>query len=162
MHAKTPSLQTRLRLVRPPAGSVYADEAPTPTPPSRARREEVARANRSASTLGVDQLREAFAARVAESLEGGRSAILRPEKRTRLVDLAGRMGIRPFDAHLLIALTQDAARQGDIATGGTQDRAEIADRERFGVAVDPAYVIAAGAVLGVALAMAAIVWTIQI
>lgn len=54
-----------------------------------------------------------MALRVYEQLEGGRSAILRPGNRRRLVQIARTLGLRPFDANLVIAVVQDAARRGE-------------------------------------------------
>lgn len=54
-----------------------------------------------------------MAARVSESLQGGRAAILRPERRMSLMRLATRLGIRAFDANLIIAIVQDSARRGE-------------------------------------------------
>ncbi|HHN78372.1 MAG TPA: hypothetical protein ENK11_06855 [Phycisphaerales bacterium] len=58
-----------------------------------------------------------FAARVASQLEGGQAAVLRPERRERLVKTARLLGLRPFDAALVIALVQDAARRGEARPG---------------------------------------------
>jgi hypothetical protein len=143
----TEALHTRLRLVHPPAPVVRADNA-APRP-SRARVEDVASANRASAALPVEQARDIFASRVAESLEGGRSAILRPERRERLVALATRMGIRAFDAHLVIALTQDAARRGEVDTKSNTWTARPEKRER----PLPLVAIAIGVACGVALAM---------
>ena len=68
---------------------------------------------------GLDA-RGVFAARVAESLEGGRAAVLRPARRRRLIRIARMLGIREFDAHLLIALAQDRARRGEALTDGIE------------------------------------------
>lgn len=57
-----------------------------------------------------------FASQVARHLEGGKAAILRPERRDLLVAGAVREGILPFDANLVIALVQDATRRGDLVT----------------------------------------------
>jgi hypothetical protein len=103
-----------LRLVRVSSGD-------TPAVPRRfgaARRQEratarVERENRSAAGLSADDARAVFAAQVRRSLEGGPSAILRPEHRRRLMLLAGRLGLRTFDASLVIAIAQDQARARD-------------------------------------------------
>lgn len=50
-----------------------------------------------------------FAVRVRESLEG---AALPPQRRQALDRLADRLGLRPFDANLIIAIVQDHARRG--------------------------------------------------
>lgn len=53
-----------------------------------------------------------FAVRVAEAVEGDRAAVLTPEKRDRLMRLASMLGLRDFDATLIIAIVQDSARCG--------------------------------------------------
>ncbi|MCW5756046.1 MAG: hypothetical protein KIT54_02300 [Phycisphaeraceae bacterium] len=73
---------------------------------------EVARMNRRAASLDAADARWVLACRVAVSLEGGRAAILRPEARDRLLVQADRMGLRAFDANLIIAIVQDSARCG--------------------------------------------------
>lgn len=66
--------------------------------------------NAAASVLDPEDARAILARRVVESLEGGSAAILRPEVRSRLVTTGVRMGLRPFDANLVIAIMQDDAR----------------------------------------------------
>lgn len=60
-----------------------------------------------------------FASEVARHLEGGKAAILRPERRDVLIVSAVRDGILAFDANLVIALVQDATRRGDLVTPET-------------------------------------------
>jgi hypothetical protein len=74
----------------------------------RARR--VARENAAASDLSVDDARWIFSQETARRLEGDRQAILRPQRRRDLHALATQAGLRPFDANLVIAIVQDAAR----------------------------------------------------
>ncbi|HZW08299.1 MAG TPA: hypothetical protein VFF69_00210 [Phycisphaerales bacterium] len=74
---------------------------------------EVGAENRAAAAISSFDARWVMAARVSDALEGGRAAILRPEARSRLVSGAGRMGLRPFDANMVIAIVQDAARRGE-------------------------------------------------
>jgi hypothetical protein len=81
-------------------------------PPRDARR-RIARENASASMLAPDDARWMYAQEVATRLEGGRAAILRPADRRELVEIAGKLGVREFDANLVIALVQDAARRGE-------------------------------------------------
>ena len=69
--------------------------------------------NLSASGLAAEDARVVFAIDVERSLEGGRAAALRPERRERLVAGAVKRGMRPFDANLVIAIVQDAARRGE-------------------------------------------------
>lgn len=75
-------------------------------------REAVTNENISASKLKGTDARWVFAVLVSKSLEGGRAAILTPEKRERLVASAISMGLRPFDANLVIAIVQDCTRCG--------------------------------------------------
>jgi len=75
----------------------------------------VASENRASAALDLEDARLVFALRVAERLEGGRAAILTPETRGRLMSLSERMGLAPFDASLVIAIVQDAARRGETA-----------------------------------------------
>ena len=44
---------------------------------------------------------------------GGATAILTPERRNTLLTTATMLGLRPFDANLIIAIVQDAARRGE-------------------------------------------------
>lgn len=74
---------------------------------------EVGAENRAAAGLPSLDARRVMAVRVSDALEGGRAAILRPEARARLVSSASRMGLRPFDANMVIAIVQDAARRGE-------------------------------------------------
>lgn len=79
----------------------------------RAIRENV-RSAATASQLSSDDARVIFATKVQACLEGGRAAILRPQRREQLLALSHNMGFRPFDANLIIALVQDAARRGEV------------------------------------------------
>lgn len=81
------------------------------------------RAHRANAAVAQDDLdlvasdaRFRFASEVARQLEGGKAAILRPERRDVLVARAERDGILAFDANLVIALVQDATRRGDLVT----------------------------------------------
>jgi hypothetical protein len=68
-------------------------------------RENVAAA---ATALQPTDARWVFAARVHESLDG---EVLPPERRSRLERLARLLGLRPFDAQLIVAIVQDQARR---------------------------------------------------
>ena len=89
----------------------------TPAHPGSA----VATENRAGRLSGFDS-RWVLAMRTAQMLEGGRTALLRPNHRRKLVSLASKMGLRPFDAALIIAIVQDAARAEEPLTGDAQDR----------------------------------------
>lgn len=98
--------QPKLRLVG-------AGTAPPRTPAADAAfRREVAKENHASSQLSVDDLRDLFSARVVGALDGGRAAILRPQVRRDLVAAGVALGMRPFEANLVIALVQDSARRG--------------------------------------------------
>jgi len=80
-------------------------------------RHAVSRENRAAAALTTSDARWAIAAATAQAIDGGRAAIITPEKRRRLVGLATSLGLRPFDANLIIAIVQDAARSGQGPLG---------------------------------------------
>lgn len=82
-------------------------------PPDAVR--SVVRENRLASRLPDDDARTILALRVADCLEGGEAAILRPDQRRRSLRLGRILGLAPFDANLVIAIAQDAARRGERA-----------------------------------------------
>ena len=52
-----------------------------------------------------------LAVRTAAALDG---AILRPEKRRRLLHVGRMLGLSPFDANLVMAIMQDQARRGCV------------------------------------------------
>jgi len=91
----------------------------------RAARREVARENLLASALPAMDTRWMLALKVQHALEGGVAAMLRPEVRRRLVADARHMGLRPFDANLVIAIVQDRARAG-LAIGGPETDVRLA------------------------------------
>lgn len=76
------------------------------------RRESIARANAASAGLSPLDVRWMLAQAVSANLEQGRVAALPPEKRARLLSHASALGLRPFDASLIIAVVQDQARQG--------------------------------------------------
>jgi hypothetical protein len=89
------------------------------TKPLRAKlANEVGAENRRASALSERDLRRIIAQRVAENIDGGRAGILVPERRQALVSTAQRMGMRPFDANLIIAIVQDRFRRGLLGAAG--------------------------------------------
>jgi len=92
---------------------------------SRQRR-EVSRAvgheNRAAAGLSPTDARWALAARTAQLIQGGRAAILTPECRARLLGIGTRMGLRPFDTNLVIAIVQDGARCGEPLGEASEER----------------------------------------
>ncbi|MEM7623872.1 MAG: hypothetical protein AAF235_11800, partial [Planctomycetota bacterium] len=65
-----------------------------------------------AARLDATDPRWAFAARVAVALDGPGAGTLPPEGRERLMRTARNLGIRPFQATLIIAAIQDRVRSG--------------------------------------------------
>lgn len=122
--------QIRLRLVGDPAGigTAGGGERRAMSEAERRARAAIARENRSASGLSATDARWVVATRAAEALEGGRLGILRPERRRHIATLATRLGLRPFDANLIMAIVQDSARSG--AAGGALG-VETAERLRL-------------------------------
>lgn len=122
---------------------------------------------RNTSVLAPTDARWVLASRVQESLEGGRAGVLGPESRSRLIDLGRRLGLRPFDINLIIAIVQDHAR-----CGGSEPRAEMLHRlalvpgtHRHAEACTPndgrawwAAWIGATVILAAVLALAGIAW----
>lgn len=113
--------QRRLRLVggvvRTPQEAPRAGDASARPARVRADRQahrgwEVSAENQAASGLSDFDARWVLAVRAAGQIEGGRAAVIRPEVRQRLVTTAKTMGLRPFDANLVLAIVQDAAREG--------------------------------------------------
>ena len=58
---------------------------------------------------GGSDPRWVLALRTAESMEG---AIIRPERRTKLLRVGRMLGLSPFDSNLVVAIVQDQARRG--------------------------------------------------
>ena len=102
--------QTPLRLVRPDDG--VATPGRRAGLPGAGVAQRVARENRAAA-LSRDDQRSVFAAHVARQLDGGRAAILPPDRRRHLLTIAQRLGLGAFDANLVIAIVQDSVREGD-------------------------------------------------
>lgn len=96
-HAVTRAVTT-LRLVQDPHEAVISE-------------------NRRAAELSETDVRWALAIKVADTLEGGTLAMLRPERRRQLMTHARRIGLRDFDTSLVIAVVQDAARRAEPIAG---------------------------------------------
>ena len=82
----------------------------------RARRDAVARENRAAAgntKLSPTDPRWVLAVRAYSQLQG---SALTPERRERVLETARLLGVRPFDANLIIAIAQDHARRGEPLT----------------------------------------------
>ncbi len=98
---------------------------------ARSARAEVTRENRLASldrSLDAADPRWVLAVRTAAAIEGGRAAFLPPDRRRNLNRLATRLGLRPFDASLVIAIVQDAARSAEDPSVASRLGPEVAAR----------------------------------
>lgn len=146
----------RLRLIRDD------DEPALPTNTDRRSREaraaDIARENRQAARLDDADVRAAFAVEVARSIEGGRAAILRPERRRDLIAAAVGRGLREFDAHLVIAIVQDAARRDEgLRSPPVEGRLAMVPAPTRGTDLWP---LAIASALALAILAALIVWTL--
>jgi hypothetical protein len=101
--------------------TLAASVKPEPTPPG-APESPSARPPVIPPTIPPGDARWVLALRVAQHLDGGTAAILTFEKRARLLAIARRLGLRPFDAGLVIAIVQDAARTGRPLGPGVVER----------------------------------------
>lgn len=93
---------------------------------ARGRIERVERENRAAAAMSALDARWVFAVQVAREIEmsgAPRAGVLAPERRRNLVKLATRLGLRQFDANLVIAIVQDGCRsEGDGLSREVSDR----------------------------------------
>ena len=83
----------------------------------RARRDAVGRENRAAAAntkLSPTDPRWVLAVRAYSQLQG---SALTPERRERVLETARLLGVRPFDANVIIAIAQDHARRGEPLAG---------------------------------------------
>ena len=106
---------------RPPVPPRPVDPARTLRPAARGPRRpdeehraafSVTRENRQAALrrdLDPTDPRWVLAVRVASQMEG---SLLTPERRARVMRTAHQLGIRPFDAGIVIAMVQDRLRRG--------------------------------------------------
>lgn len=119
--------------------------------------------NRAAAGLSAVDARWVLAVRVTQSLEGGKAGVLSPEKRQRLIAFATGMGLRAFDANLIIAIVQDAARTG---TGPLSPEVEgrlrmVAEANTTAKPASPWLMIAMSGVAGALIASVIIGWILN-
>lgn len=132
------------------------------TPEMRA----VAAANRAsadaADALTDTDARLLFARRVSDALEGGRAAILPAPRRDNLRKLAVRLGMTDFDASLVTAIVQDAARRGEeIESDPVKGRLSLVRPARKAVSNDLVMRVAASLLLGAMLLIALVRWVVR-
>jgi hypothetical protein len=112
-------------------------------------------------TLAAQDPRWVFAVRVSARLQGGAAAILAPEDREILVGLARRLGLRPFDASLIIAVVQDAARSGLDPLGvATEDGVSMIRPASAGEALSVRGVMVWSVVLAAAMFAGMVMWVV--
>lgn len=128
-----------------------------PLKPHERAAERVAAENAAASGMSALDPRWIVAVQTFRDLDGGRAAVLTPEKRRRLVCTGKRLGLRAFDTNLIIAIVQDGARSGSDPLGyEVVGRLEMLRREPdsgSARAVTVGWMILAAAVSSVATAM---------
>lgn len=112
---------TRLRFIDAPERAPVSAPAAVAVAPRR-RRTDV-RVAPPAPAFSPTDARWVLASRVRDALEGGAAGVLRPESRSRLLDLGRRLGLRPFDINLIIAIVQDHVR-----CAGSEPRSEMLRR----------------------------------
>jgi len=139
----------QLILVRPTLRLADSDIEHTP----QAARRAIAQENHAA-VLSADDTRWLFAQHVRESVEGGKAAIVRPDVRRRLVSRAERLGLRSFDANLVIAIVQDAARHGEELDETAAHRLAIIPQRAGAASIGPLMLL--GAAIGLAAGLVAL------
>lgn len=91
-----------------------------------------------------------LAGRVAAALEG---AVLPPERRDDVVRHARELGIREFDAHLVIAVIQDRVRRGE-SLDDVLGPLQVLDRTHRPPIFANLRIVLAGAAIGLAVGLA--------
>ena len=130
------------------------------------RHKAVSRENKAAAALTSSDARWAIAAATANAIEGGTAAIISPERRRHIVHLATGLGLRPFDANLIIAIVQDAARSGQGPLGAhvidrlTMIREPRHERDRAATRAIIVSLLTATA-LGAMLLMSMVLWVLR-
>lgn len=123
------------------------------------RRMEVARENHAASSLDADDARWVFAVLVSKVLDGGRAAILAPDRRRLLMVNAREMGLREFDANLVIAIVQDCVRTGhERLCPKTEARLAMVREAQPPLSIKLWQFVVAGVVAGSGIAGMVIMW----
>ncbi|MCB9838361.1 MAG: hypothetical protein H6813_03400 [Phycisphaeraceae bacterium] len=150
-----PQQTPRLRLVAP---EVEVEDESIEVQ-RRLRRAEVVRENRAASQIPPLDAQAIFSRSIADQLDGGRAALLTPERRERLVALGRRLGMNQFNANLVIAQVQDAARRGeDLSKPAVQARLDLVQETLHRKRMIGAGVAIAAMLLAMGMFMALIGW----
>ena len=125
---------------------------------------QVTTENHAAAALSAFDARWVMAARVASQIQGGQAAILSPDRRARLITTAAHLGLRRFDANLIIAIVQDSARCGQEPLGTqTTDRLLLVAPAKTATShksPSPALLLVCSAVLAAAWAWLLLHWLV--
>ncbi len=119
--ASPPGIMSRERDTRRQASPRPQNLRPSGTDPLGELAQQAKRAAPSADLSAADA-RWVFAVRVAYAIEPGPEPALPSDRRRRLLVVAKALGLRPFDANLIIAIVQDAARSGDPLGSSVEER----------------------------------------
>lgn len=88
--------------------------------------------------LGATDPRWLLAVKTSSLLEGGKAALLTPAKRRSVMTLAKQLGLRPFEASLVVAVVQDGARAGEGALSpGVKQRLSLVAAGSSAVPAEP-------------------------
>jgi hypothetical protein len=113
----------------------------------------IARENRNAAvTPGLDPAdpRWVLAVRAKSQMQG---SILTPERRERVMETARQLGVRPFDASVIVAIVQDQARRGGTLTDAGPAIAMVDDPPERGRGLPWGQIVAALATAAVGTAL---------
>lgn len=102
-----------------------------------------------------------LAVAAARMLEGGRAAILPNESRERVQRLASSLGLRAFDAALVIAIVQDAARRGEPMGGMVAERLRMVPAGPAKSKANPATAWVASVATAAAIFIAMVGWLLR-
>ncbi len=128
--ALSPSLKPKnpLRLVDTPPNTTTQKRRHAQSKRKDAATRDVIREMRKASmnqAVSADDPRWVLATKTRQELQG---PAINPDKRAKLLSLATKLGIRAFDANLVIAIVQDEARRGELPLSVTAPAPKLLDR----------------------------------
>lgn len=158
--AASPKRDTSPSRITPPTARTHA--SPPPQDDALAALAAQRGASPPTSDLAASDARWVFAVRVAHAIEPGPEPLLLPERRRRLLAIAKALGLRPFDANLIIAIVQDAARSGDALNHSVEQRLGlIRPVERRGVSPASLALVAFASALAASAVVAwAVAWVV--
>ena len=122
----------------------------------------VAAENRRAAAMDPADARWTVAVATAMAVEGGRAGIISAERRAGVLELATSVGLRPFDAAMIMAVVQDARRAGEapLSVNVQQRLLLVGGAGIIGVPMTGASGGSGGATTGRGSAWLAVVWAV--